>query len=225
MDNDQILWNRFHNHYWPADYLYDKRGHLLYHSFGEGGYDRLEQKIREALALDAVYRTSGSSPDFPAGLTPELYAGYERGRLGNPSGYHPGTWASYLRRNLREGALNLSGRWKAFDDHLTSGSPVKHRSPSLTVIYRGTGVNAVIKPPSYASKEVPAQVQISEDGKPVPTKYAGTDVKKIPEKRSIVHVRRARMYSLVSGEPYGIHRIDLFFLTKGTEVYTLTFNP
>ncbi|HYP67401.1 MAG TPA: redoxin domain-containing protein, partial [Thiobacillaceae bacterium] len=46
MDNDHAIWNRWGNRYWPAVYLVNPAGELCYSHFGEGDYDRTEQKIR-----------------------------------------------------------------------------------------------------------------------------------------------------------------------------------
>jgi thiol-disulfide isomerase/thioredoxin len=228
MDRNQILWDKFNNHFWPADYLYDKDGHLVYHSFGEGGYGRLEQKIRETLHLEKSRTPQEHALDFPEGLTPELYAGYERGHLGNRSGYHPGTTVLYSIGHLKEDHITLEGKWRSYSDHLASGETLSSRPPGMTVLYHGAGVNAVLKRSSSKKGQASDTVVILIDGHPVASKLAGKDIRFRSagnKRQSIVSVQRARMYSLVSGQPFGLHRIDLLFLHKGTDVYTLTFNP
>jgi thiol-disulfide isomerase/thioredoxin len=49
-DNDGATWDAYHNRYWPALYLIDKRGHIRYRQIGEGGYDQTEAAIRALLA-------------------------------------------------------------------------------------------------------------------------------------------------------------------------------
>jgi thiol-disulfide isomerase/thioredoxin len=49
-DNDGATWNAYHNIYWPALYLIDKRGHIRYVHFGEGAYDEIETNIKTLLA-------------------------------------------------------------------------------------------------------------------------------------------------------------------------------
>ncbi len=49
-DNDGGTWNAYHNIYWPALYLIDKRGHIRYIHFGEGSYDETEANIKALLA-------------------------------------------------------------------------------------------------------------------------------------------------------------------------------
>lgn len=49
-DNDYATWNAYSNQYWPAFYLIDKSGHVVYTHFGEGDYDKTEAAIRTLLA-------------------------------------------------------------------------------------------------------------------------------------------------------------------------------
>lgn len=50
MDNNYKTWRAYNNHYWPAVYLIDKAGNVVYRRFGEGGYEQTEAKIKELLA-------------------------------------------------------------------------------------------------------------------------------------------------------------------------------
>ncbi|MDR3097700.1 MAG: thioredoxin family protein [Paraburkholderia sp.] len=49
-DNSYATWNAYGNEYWPALYLIDKRGHIVYSHFGEGDYAQTEAAIQHALA-------------------------------------------------------------------------------------------------------------------------------------------------------------------------------
>jgi len=49
-DNGYQTWNAWGNRYWPALYLVDKQGHVVYQHFGEGDYQQTEAKIRQLLA-------------------------------------------------------------------------------------------------------------------------------------------------------------------------------
>jgi thiol-disulfide isomerase/thioredoxin len=49
-DNSYATWNAFSNQYWPAAYLIDKKGQVVYSHFGEGDYAETDAKIRELLA-------------------------------------------------------------------------------------------------------------------------------------------------------------------------------
>ncbi|MEW5836642.1 MAG: thioredoxin family protein [Pseudomonadota bacterium] len=49
-DNDYATWNAWHNQYWPAQYVIDRQGRVVYTHIGEGGYDAIENAVRRALA-------------------------------------------------------------------------------------------------------------------------------------------------------------------------------
>ena len=49
LDIDFATWRRYDNHYWPAAYLIDTSGNIVYLAVGEGDYQRTEARIRELL--------------------------------------------------------------------------------------------------------------------------------------------------------------------------------
>ena len=49
-DNRYATWGAYNNQYWPAVYLIDKKGQVVYSHFGEGDYAQTEAKIQELLA-------------------------------------------------------------------------------------------------------------------------------------------------------------------------------
>ena len=51
LDNEFIIWDEFNNRYWPAKYLFDSEGKVLYKHFGEGGYVETENEIRKLLEI------------------------------------------------------------------------------------------------------------------------------------------------------------------------------
>jgi len=78
MDNSFTTWNNFKNRYWPAQYLIDQNGRVVYTHFGEGGESVTENNIRFLLHLgqgSAAETASASSADSQ---TPETYLGLAR---------------------------------------------------------------------------------------------------------------------------------------------------
>ncbi|KVW20789.1 thioredoxin family protein [Burkholderia cepacia] len=49
-DNRYDTWRAYGNQYWPALYLIDASGKVVYTRYGEGAYDKTEAAIRDALA-------------------------------------------------------------------------------------------------------------------------------------------------------------------------------
>ncbi|AKP89493.1 thioredoxin family protein [Achromobacter ruhlandii] len=49
-DNQYKTWDAYRNQYWPAFYLIDKGGNIVYRHFGEGRYAETEAEIQRLLA-------------------------------------------------------------------------------------------------------------------------------------------------------------------------------
>ena len=104
-DNNMTTWRNFENRYWPAKYLYNVRGEMIYSHFGEGAYAETEERIRNALveagadlsddpfnapqdqARDPAFQSARQSGR--AAVTPELYAGWHRNFLTARAGRRP----------------------------------------------------------------------------------------------------------------------------------------
>src|SRR5260370_36780715 len=97
IDNDFAIWQAFTNHYWPALYLVDARGHLRCHHFGEGAYELspmiLQHLLTEAgidgfdhelVSVDA--QGAEAAADWGSLRSPETYIGYERTDNFSPPG-------------------------------------------------------------------------------------------------------------------------------------------
>ena len=52
-DNRYATWSAYNNRYWPATYLINKKGQIVYKHFGEGKYQETEAAIRALLAEPA----------------------------------------------------------------------------------------------------------------------------------------------------------------------------
>jgi len=48
-DNDYATWNAYRNRYWPAQYIVDQSGKIVFEHAGEGAYDEIERTIRRLL--------------------------------------------------------------------------------------------------------------------------------------------------------------------------------
>ena len=49
-DNNFATWNAYGNQYWPAQYILDKSGRIVYQHAGEGQYDEIDRTIQRLLA-------------------------------------------------------------------------------------------------------------------------------------------------------------------------------
>ena len=194
LDNDFVTWQSWHNQYWPAKYLIDRRGHVRYYHFGEGDYAETEEAIRTLLGADAP-DASGLADKSPSGLrTPESYLGYERldRNAGDPA-VKDEPHAYTFPRRLSESELAFGGVWTVEDERAIAG-----RNAGLRLQYRARDVFLVLTGKGT--------VEVLVDGKPERKVRVGGD----------------RLYTLVERPRIGDHLLELRF-TPGVAAYAFTF--
>ncbi|HUA73358.1 MAG TPA: cytochrome c biogenesis protein DipZ [Solirubrobacteraceae bacterium] len=212
-DNEMGTWNAYGNEYWPADYLIDARGHVRYATFGEGDYDQTETAIR-ALLAEAGHQIGGRSAPrgvvVPSQLaTPETYLGTERaeGWLQRPrDGVHD--YGAPASGGLGLNQFAYSGTWKI------GGQPAEALAGAgIDVDFQAKHVYLVLS----SAGETPRQLQVLLDGRPIPARYAGSDVH-----GGVVTVRGQRLYTLVSLPHDERRRLSLRF-APGISGFAFTF--
>src|SRR5271154_951301 len=211
--NNMGTWNAYGNQDWPADYLIDANGNVRYMAVGEGDYSQTETAIR-ALLAEAGYKVGGKShpthvvvPSEEA--TPETYLGTNRaeGWIVPPtSGLHD--YGSSPPASLALNEFAYSGTWKI------AGQPAEAvANAGIDAEFDAKHVYLVLSSPG----ERPLPVQVLLDGRPIPARYAGSDVH-----NGVVTVRRQRLYTLVSLPRDEQHRLSLR-LAPGVTGYAFTF--
>ncbi|WP_342735756.1 thioredoxin family protein [Bradyrhizobium sp. B117] len=48
-DNDSKTWNAYRNQYWPAQYIIDQSGKIVFQHEGEGAYDQIDRTVARLL--------------------------------------------------------------------------------------------------------------------------------------------------------------------------------
>ena len=125
LDNNLATWVNFNNRYWPAHYLIDRDGKVVYTHFGEGEYDVTENNIRYLLGLKSRGETApgGSARHCPrpnAGNLSRLCPGGKLRRQGTLSCM---TRESAYRfpDSLAEDEWALNGKWKVEAEKIVAG--------------------------------------------------------------------------------------------------------
>jgi cytochrome c biogenesis protein CcdA/thiol-disulfide isomerase/thioredoxin len=194
LDNDFVTWQSWHNQYWPAKYLIDKRGHVRYFHFGEGEYGKTEKAIRTLLGsgVPAATRLADKSPT--GAVTPESYLGYSRlDRNGGDLPAKDEEHAYTFPRGLLANELAFGGVWKLEEERavagLSAGLRLQYRARNVYLVLTGKGT-----------------VDVLVDGKPERT----------------VRVASDRLYTLVERQKLGDHLLELHF-SPGLAAYAFTF--
>lgn len=228
LDNEFQIWQSFANRCWPTKYLIDKDGYVRYYHLGEGGYGETEAAIQTllhetnpALALPALVEPFRET-DQPGArcypVTPELYLGAARGRLGNKGGYAENEVKDYRSGGEYQPDLAyLDGPWFASKEFIAA-CPLDDRPSRLLVRCTAAEVNLVM---SVAETDG-AMADLTINGVPVCTEEAGEDVQ-MASGKSTVAVQEPRMYRLLKSNEAATRLIELSTLSPGLEVYAFTF--
>jgi thiol-disulfide isomerase/thioredoxin len=52
-DNDSRTWNAYRNQYWPAQYIIDQNGRIVFEHAGEGRYDEIDRTVARLLSANS----------------------------------------------------------------------------------------------------------------------------------------------------------------------------
>jgi thiol-disulfide isomerase/thioredoxin len=196
-DDDMVIWNAFHNQYWPAKYLADRDGDIRYVHFGEGAYDEAENAIRVLLgvAKDAPRAADpkAATESLTAANTPETYLGRERGG---------------------SDAVKLTGRWDTTDQYVES----KDAHEDLKLTYHAGEVNLVLD----RSRKNPTYAVVELDGKPVPTGARGSSIV-VRDGQTMIDIDAADLYHLIAHGPKGDHVLTFHPGGAGVQAFAFTF--
>ncbi len=113
-DNDYQIWQSYQNHYWPAEYLIDAKGHIRRTHFGEGGYDHMEEAIRALLkenghAIDGdLSSCQRPDPMHVIALLKRILGTHRMQRFASPEKILTGDQAYYFTGGNAAGSFCLS---------------------------------------------------------------------------------------------------------------------
>ena len=221
MDNEMKTWKAFENRYWPRKYITDSEGYIRYDHIGEGEYEQTEKVIQELLEERATklgLNVASAEPlvsikefEHTSLRTPELYFGYNftpgRNQLGNSEGFIPENDVEYvIPEELQLHNYYLGGTWK----NLEGSMELVSDEGIIKLPYFAKEVNIV------AANE--ANLSIFVDGKPITSKYAGSDVVS-----GGIHIVEAGLYNIIKSDEAATHTLEIVVSNPGFEIYTLTF--
>lgn len=208
VDANMATWDAYNNQYWPAEYLIDQQGRVAYTAFGEGDYAATSAAV--ATLLGVHQSAPPSATGVPTNITPELYAGSQRGALADGESYGPpGQPTSYPDKgppHTRD-AIQLTGTWIDRGQYLAAAGAghvrLQFHADTLYVV-AGTSSGQL-------------SVSLTLDGQPVTPDHAGNALS-----GSAFSVPRQDLYELLAGISSGDHVIDLT-VPDGFQLYTFTF--
>ncbi|NNM60188.1 MAG: cytochrome c biogenesis protein DipZ [Legionellales bacterium] len=212
LDNNYVIWQHYNNQYWPAHYLIDKNGQVVYQHFGEGLYDETEHNIRILLGLSGttmplLENTTSSS----IAETPETYLGYARGEsyAGIPNALPDAVGTYQFPITLAQDAWALSGKWLIQSESIQSFS----NNAAIKIHFFANHVYAVIG----SKNGQPIKANILLNGKPL-EQSVGKEAN-----QSSFTVSKYNLYPVLNFSQPTEGELELQFDKPGAEVYTFTF--
>jgi cytochrome c biogenesis protein CcdA/thiol-disulfide isomerase/thioredoxin len=204
IDNNLDTWTAFNNQYWPAHYLIDKDGQVVYTHFGEGDYDVTENNIRYLLGITGKVKMEDPTVSTDQ-QTRETYLGTKRAE--NFAGTLMKGDLFYRLAMPDEHHWSLGGHWKIQPDKIIAG-----QDGHLRLNFTARKVFLVMG----TTDGQPHQAMLTLDGQALGAN-AGQDA---PDGSVIVTAHT--LYELVDQHEAknGILDIDL---QPGTEAYAFTF--
>lgn len=209
LDNDLSTWVNFQNRYWPAHYLIDRQGRVVYTHFGEGDYDVTEDNIRYLLGLKGEAAPMPAAAPYAPGQTPETYLGYGRAeRFAGGDPLKEDVAADYrFPKRLDRHAWALDGEWRVGAERITAG-----RGAALRLHFYARKVFLVL---GSATGE-PVTARLLLNGKPVGAS-AGRDAA-----NGVVKIDGHRLYELVDQGELGDGELTIE-ADPGLTAYAFTF--
>jgi thiol-disulfide isomerase/thioredoxin len=225
IDNDYAVWNAFDNHYWPALYFVDARGHIRHHRFGEGDYGDSEVIIQRLLTdagIEDVYdgfvtvEAGGveAAADWGSLESMENYVGYARTEhFASPEGATLGDRRVYTApARLRLNHWALSGEWtmqeQAVALHAANGR--------IAYRFHARDLHLVMGP---ATRGAPVRFRVRIDGQE-PGVARGSDV----DEQGFGTADYPRLYQLIRQPAPIMDRLfEIEFLDASAEVFAFTF--
>ncbi len=227
LDNERLVWKAYANDGWPAFYLIDRKGRVVFDRLGEGGYEELEEEIRAQLQ-DLTGVVDASPPtvvDPPAvggecgEITPEVGVGSQRGAkiIDMDAGEVP---ESMLLVTERQGELSTRGRWMLEPEYLRLNQQNADLAAFTRVVYRGAQGFGVLG----RGEGGPTKFWVRQDDLWLDSTSAGKDIRFDEERRSYVSVDTPRFYDLVRNPNDNLHELIIIPLRIGGRIYGFSFN-
>jgi len=197
-DNNLRTWSAYNNEYWPAEYLIDQTGKIVYTHFGEGEYDVTENMIRQLLSVNGNVAVN-NGPDLSQIGSPEMYFGTNREAYLSPQQQASLVPADYkMPTDLALNNFAIEGNWQFLPDKATLIS-----GDGKIKLHFSAGKLFMVAQSLYQ----PITLKITVDGKPQPD----------------VTVYQSQLYTLFNSNNYTDHVIEITIPNPGLDAFTFTF--
>lgn len=227
LDSDRRIWKSYANEGWPALYLVDRKGRVVFDRLGEGGYKEFEKELR--LALADLIGSSALPPPTDVADPPRRECGSATAEIS--LGARPGVKPSLtldkdisMRRSLiveaRDAETAHHGRWDVEPDGLRLAQANKTQSAFVRIVYHAAQALAVLSPAESGR----TRVFVKQDDLWLHEGNKGRDIQFDDDGRSFVVLDSPRLYDLTRDSVFTPHELFLIPERQGATIHGLSFS-
>ncbi|MEK7657221.1 MAG: hypothetical protein AAB412_05655 [Elusimicrobiota bacterium] len=223
IDSSRALWRGYSNEGWPAHFLVDQEGKVVFERVGEGEAQELEREVLQALRDFNGFRPEGETPpaaepETPCGkATRPVYIGGRR--AAKVPSLDPRLVPAI--GESQDGQVSSMGSWTLEPDALRAAKPGEDLDTGLRLVYRGAEALAVLNRPK-AGKPLP--VFVKQDGLWLNERNAHQDIRWDKLKRSFVLIDEPRLYYLAKNAKDDMHELFLYPSGAGAGISAFEFS-
>jgi len=224
LDGDRKLWKAYGNDGWPALYLLDRKGNIVFDHLGEGDYAEFEGEIRDALYdLTTDPLPPAVEPPEPkttncGRATPDVDMG-ARSKTRALALDNDTSKRHLLLVDSRQGELATRGKWDTEPDGLRLAQSNGDQGAFVRVIYSAPQAMAVLAPAT--GKKTKFFIKLDEQW--LYEGISGKDVRFDDDGRSFVLADDERIYDLAHDAGDKPHELYVIPEIKGGGVYGFSF--
>jgi thiol-disulfide isomerase/thioredoxin len=209
LDNHFNTWSNYFNIFWPAHYLINQNGRVVYRHFGEGEYAVTENNIRYLLGIKDLNTNTKEEPKTTTLYqTPETYLGSARAQSNNSPGLFADKISNYeFPTTLPINAWALAGKWLVKPDSIVA----QQAKASLKIHFNARKVFIVM------GSSKPIKVNFLLNGEQI-ISDKGKDLKD-----SSVLVDKYSIFEVVSQTQTANGYLQIISDEPGLSIYTFTF--
>ncbi|NUN13443.1 MAG: redoxin domain-containing protein [Myxococcales bacterium] len=221
LDNNRETWTAFGNLIWPAFYIMNASGAVVYKEYGEGNYHCIEAVIQDLLhelvpdrrlppPVDAL-RPRDEPGVSTWSCTPVVHTGYQNGSIGNEEGFDPHRVVEYSphRGTMVEGKFYLEGKWLNHRYCIAVAKGHDSNDAAVIVPYTAAEVVMIVNP----SGDNGFAATITDGGACIRPEFVGEDIRvsgEGSERRTEIVVHEPRVYRLIKHDRVrsGVLRVE-----------------
>ncbi|AGA65217.1 DipZ protein [Liberibacter crescens BT-1] len=211
LDNNLDTWTSFKNLYWPAHYLIDQKGRVVYKHFGEGSYLETENNIRYLLGFEKKIDVIEDKAAISRNQSPETYLGYKRSKnfFSVENMKHDATQIYTAPKFIPSNHWALSGAWTVGSEHVTS------EAAGAALQYNFISGKVFLVLGTKGGKPIRARLTLNRE--PL-GQAAGSDVV-----NGVLDVEQYKLYELISQSKVKNGLLKIEADSPGLEAYAFTF--